>query len=92
VSPRRDREPYSPRRDDRRNRDYDRRDRDRSRSPDDRDRDRDMKEGRDRDDEIKHDGPNGDDRKGLFSPIPKKLCWPSPLSRMVNYLDLMSIR
>jgi len=27
-----------------------------------------MKEGRDRDDEIKHEGPNGDDRKGPLFP------------------------
>ncbi|KAL1625021.1 hypothetical protein SLS54_003748 [Diplodia seriata] len=40
---------YSPRKDDRRDRDYDRRDRDRSRSPD--DRDRDMKDIRDREEE-----------------------------------------
>jgi len=59
---------YSPRKDDRRERDYDRRDRTRSRSPDDRDRerdrerDRDVKDERDRDD-IRENGANGDDRK-----------------------------
>jgi len=52
---------YSPRKDERRDRDYDRRDRDRSRSPDDRDRDRDMKDV-DRE-EVRENGTNGDDRK-----------------------------
>ncbi|MCJ1358055.1 MAG: hypothetical protein MMC33_008053 [Icmadophila ericetorum] len=75
-SPRRGRTPsprrgrggdYSPRKDDRRDRDYDRRDRDRSRSPD--DRDREMKDVRDRrDDEDRENGTNGDDRKD--SPVP----------------------
>ncbi|KAI9893253.1 MAG: hypothetical protein M1814_000381 [Vezdaea aestivalis] len=53
---RRSRGGYSPRKDDRRERDYDRRDRDRSRSPD--DRDREMKD-------VRHDeiGTNGDGRK-----------------------------
>lgn len=67
--PRRGRGDYSPRKDDRRDRDYDRRDRDRSRSPD--DRDRDMKDVRDRDDDRERErdrdrenGTNGDDRKG----------------------------
>ncbi|PSN64546.1 hypothetical protein BS50DRAFT_602197 [Corynespora cassiicola Philippines] len=58
TSPRRGRGDYSPRKDDRRerdyddrrDRDYDRRDRDRSRSPDG-DRDREMKDVRDRDDD-----------------------------------------
>lgn len=66
-SPRRGRSDYSPRKDDRRDRDYDRRDRDRSRSPDDRDRDskeeRDRDRDRDRDREDSRDAPNGDDRK-----------------------------
>jgi len=62
--PRRGRGGYSPRKDDRRERDYDRRDRDRSRSPD--DRDREMKDVRDREDERERDrenGANGEDRK-----------------------------
>ncbi|KAF2478290.1 uncharacterized protein BDR25DRAFT_321336 [Lindgomyces ingoldianus] len=77
--PRRGRGDYSPRKDDRRERDYDRRDRDRSRSPDDRDRDRDreMKDvvrdddrerdrDRDRDRERERErenGANGEERK-----------------------------
>ncbi|KAH7064461.1 hypothetical protein BKA63DRAFT_586390 [Paraphoma chrysanthemicola] len=48
TSPRRDREAFSPRKDDRRERDYDRRDRDRSRSPN---GDREMKDVRDRDED-----------------------------------------
>jgi len=68
-SPRRGRGDYSPRKDDRRDRDYDRRDRDRSRSPD--DRDRDLKDDRDRRDEDRENGTNGDDRKvPLDSPTP----------------------
>jgi len=57
---------YSPRKDDRRDRDYDRRDRSRSRTPDDRDRsprrdrDHEMKDVRDRDD--RENGANGDER------------------------------
>ncbi|KIW69269.1 hypothetical protein PV04_05153 [Phialophora macrospora] len=71
---------YSPRKDDRRDRDRDdRRDRDRdyddrrrSRSPvdRDRDRDRDMKDDRDRRDDDRDAGANGDDRKALDSPPP----------------------
>lgn len=63
--PRRGRGDYSPRKDDRRDRDYDRdrRDRDRSRSPE--DRDTEMKDDRD---EIRENGTNGDDRKE--SPLP----------------------
>jgi hypothetical protein len=50
---------YSPRKDDRRERDYDRRDRgDRSRSPD--DRDREIKDDRD---DVRENGTNGEDRK-----------------------------
>lgn len=61
--PRRGRGDYSPRKDDRRERDYDRRDRDRSRSPD--DRDREMKDVRDRhEDDDRENGTNGEDRKG----------------------------
>ncbi|KAG0652368.1 60S ribosomal L18-B [Hyphodiscus hymeniophilus] len=61
-SPRRSRGgDFSPRKDDRRDRDYDRRDRDRSRSPD--DRDRDVK--RDDDREERENGTNGEDRKGI---------------------------
>jgi hypothetical protein len=68
---------YSPRKDERRERDYDRRDRgDRSRSPDDRSvrapqkiininllptRDREMKDERD---DVRENGTNGEDRKG----------------------------
>ncbi|OAK99450.1 RNA-binding domain-containing protein [Phaeosphaeriaceae sp. SRC1lsM3a] len=48
TSPRREREAFSPRKDDRRERDYERRDRDRSRSPN---GDREMKDVRDRDDD-----------------------------------------
>ncbi|KAH8726401.1 hypothetical protein GQ44DRAFT_771176 [Phaeosphaeriaceae sp. PMI808] len=48
TSPRREREGFSPRKEDRRERDYDRRDRDRSRSPN---GDREMKDVRDRDEE-----------------------------------------
>ncbi|KAG6991131.1 pre-mRNA-splicing factor srp1 [Physcia stellaris] len=69
--PRRSRADYSPRKDDRRERDYDRRDRDRdlrSRSPE--DRDREMKDVRDRRDDDDRE-PNGDDRKvDIQSPIP----------------------
>ena len=66
--PRRGRGDYSPRKDDRRERDYDRRDRDRSRSPD--DRDRDMKDVRDREDD-RENGTNGDDRKSMPpEPVP----------------------
>ncbi|KAI9818310.1 MAG: hypothetical protein M1832_004428 [Thelocarpon impressellum] len=58
---------YSPRKDDRRERDFDRRDRDRSRSPDDRDRES-------KDEPEKHEerenGMNGDDRKATESPPP----------------------
>jgi len=65
--PRRGRGDYSPRKDDRRDRDYERRDRDRSRSPD--DRDREMKDER-RDDD-RENGTNGDDRKvSMDSPPP----------------------
>ncbi|KAJ2903538.1 hypothetical protein MKZ38_009663 [Zalerion maritima] len=73
-SPRRGRGDYSPRKDDRRDRDRDydreRRDtRDRSRSPD--HRDRDPKD--DRDDRDRRDtGANGDDRKALDSPPPAR--------------------
>lgn len=64
--PRRGRGDYSPRKDDRRERDYDRRDRDRSRSPD--DRDREMKDVRDRhEDDERENGTNGEDRKGKGS-------------------------
>lgn len=58
---------YSPRKDDRRDRDYDRRDRgDRSRSPD--DRDREMKDERD---DVRENGANGEDRKvAMDSPPP----------------------
>ncbi|KAI0009891.1 hypothetical protein F4779DRAFT_340566 [Xylariaceae sp. FL0662B] len=81
-SPRRSTRDYSPRKDDRRDRerdrdyererdrDYDRerRDtRDRSRSPDPRDRDRDDRDDRDRRD----NGTNGDDRKAADSPPPQ---------------------
>ncbi|KAK4110097.1 RNA-binding domain-containing protein [Canariomyces notabilis] len=73
--PRRSTRDYSPRKDDRRDRDRDRdydRDRrdtrDRSRSPD-RDRDRDSKDDRDRDDrDRRENGANGDDRKPIDSP------------------------
>jgi len=51
----RDRDPYSPRKEDRRDRDYDRRDRDRSRSPS----DREMKDVRDREDDRDRDRENG---------------------------------
>ncbi|KAB5535070.1 hypothetical protein GE09DRAFT_1063171 [Coniochaeta sp. 2T2.1] len=67
-SPRRSTRDYSPRKDDRRDRDYDRdrRDtRDRSRSPEPRDRDRDIKDDRD---ERRENGANGDERKPLDSP------------------------
>ncbi|KAB5577587.1 hypothetical protein GE09DRAFT_1213817 [Coniochaeta sp. 2T2.1] len=67
-SPRRSTRDYSPRKDDRRDRDYDRdrRDtRDRSRSPDPRDRDRDIKDDRE---ERRENGANGDERKPLDSP------------------------
>ena len=68
--PRGSRRDYSPRKDDRRDRGYDRRDRDRSRSPDDRDRDREMKDVRDRrDDDDRENGTNGDDRKGTMRTI-----------------------
>jgi len=68
--PRRGRGDYSPRKDDRRERDYDRRDRDRerSRSPD--DRDREMKDVRDREEDREREA-NGDDRKApVESPPP----------------------
>jgi len=67
-SPRRSRGgDFSPRKDDRRDRDYDRRDRDRSRSPD--DRDRDVK--REDDNEDRENGTNGEDRKvAMDSPPP----------------------
>ncbi|MCJ1442873.1 MAG: hypothetical protein MMC23_003370 [Stictis urceolatum] len=64
--PRRGRGDYSPRKDDRRDRDYDRRDRDRSRSPD---GDREMKDVR-RDEDEHENGANGDERKPLDSPLP----------------------
>lgn len=47
-----------------------------------------MKDGRDRDDEIKHEGPNGDDRKGPFLQIPSTRAGAAPFSRMVKYFDL----
>lgn len=57
---------YSPRKDDRRDRDYDRRDRgDRSRSPD--DRDREMKDERD---DVRENGTNGEDRKATMDSPP----------------------
>ncbi|KAF4120999.1 RNA recognition motif [Geosmithia morbida] len=70
-SPRRSTREYSPRKDERRDRDYDRdsrRDRDRSRSPDTRDErdERDERDDRDR----RENGANGDDRKALDSPPP----------------------
>lgn len=75
TPPRRGRADYSPRKEDRRERDYDRRDRggdrDRSRSPDDRGRDRDEPKDvaiKDRDDEPEHEpaenGTNGAETKG----------------------------
>ncbi|KAF2083663.1 hypothetical protein K490DRAFT_51100 [Saccharata proteae CBS 121410] len=68
--PRRGRGDYSPRKDDRRERDYDRRDRDRSRSPD--DRDREMKDVRDREEEEpereREERPNGEERKAESPP------------------------
>lgn len=69
-SPRRSRGgDYSPRKDDRRDRDYERRDRDRSRSPE--DREREVKEERDRD-EGRDNGTNGEDRKvAMESPPPQ---------------------
>ncbi|EQB48538.1 Pre-mRNA-splicing factor srp1 [Colletotrichum fructicola] len=71
-SPRRSTRDYSPRKDDRRDRDRDydreRRDtRDRSRSPD--RRDRDAKDDRDERDH-RENGTNGDDRKAIDSPPP----------------------
>ncbi|KIW69270.1 hypothetical protein, variant [Phialophora macrospora] len=79
---------YSPRKDDRRDRDRDdRRDRDRdyddrrrSRSPvdRDRDRDRDMKDDRDRRDDDRDAGANGDDRKGMME-IDSEGAWPNQL-------------
>ncbi|KAK2861277.1 hypothetical protein FQN49_004363 [Arthroderma sp. PD_2] len=75
-SPRRGRADYSPRKEDRRDRDFDRRDRDRSRSPDDRERererDRDTRDDRDRRDGERENGTtNGDERKvPLDSPTP----------------------
>ncbi|KAK8032924.1 hypothetical protein PG991_002322 [Apiospora marii] len=80
-SPRRSTREYSPKKEDRRERDYDRSDRDRdydrerrdtrdrSRSPDPRDRDRDSKDDRD-DRDRRENGTNGDDRKALDSPPP----------------------
>jgi hypothetical protein len=58
---------YSPRKDDRRERDEYRRERTRSRSPNDRERDgdREMKDARDP--ETRENGANGDDRKGISS-------------------------
>ncbi|KAK9418625.1 putative RRM domain-containing protein [Seiridium unicorne] len=79
-SPRRSTRDYSPRKDDRRDRDRDydrdsRRDtRDRSRSPDPRtnsDRDRDSKDERD-DRDRRDNGTNGDDRKPVDSPPPRE--------------------
>ncbi|KAJ5041061.1 uncharacterized protein L3040_005618 [Drepanopeziza brunnea f. sp. 'multigermtubi'] len=66
-SPRRSRGgDYSPRKDDRRDREYERRDRDRSRSPD-ADRDREVKE--EREEAGRENGTNGEDRKvALESP------------------------
>ncbi|OAX81078.1 hypothetical protein ACJ72_04582 [Emergomyces africanus] len=74
-SPRRARGEFSPRKDERRDRDYERRDRDRSRSPEDRDRerdrDRDMKDDRDRREDDRENGTTSDDRKvPLDSPTP----------------------
>ncbi|KAL0257819.1 hypothetical protein SLS55_006984 [Diplodia seriata] len=74
--PRRSRGDYSPRKDDRRDRDYDRRDRDRSRSPD--DRDRDMKDIRDREEEDRdrererdrENGTNGGEKREETPPPP----------------------
>ncbi|PKX98571.1 RNA-binding protein [Aspergillus novofumigatus IBT 16806] len=80
-SPRRSRGDYSPRKDeryerdyDRHDRDYDQRSRDRSRSPD--ERDRDVKEDRERRDdererreEDRENGPNGEDRKAPLDPL-----------------------
>ncbi|CZS88065.1 related to mRNA splicing factor [Rhynchosporium graminicola] len=65
-SPRRSgRGDYSPRKDERRDRDYERRDRgDRSRSPE--DRDREVKEEREQED-VHENGTNVDDRKGDFT-------------------------
>ncbi|KAB2575479.1 Pre-mRNA-splicing factor srp1 [Lasiodiplodia hormozganensis] len=74
TPPRRSRGDYSPRKDDRRERDYDRRDRDRSRSPD--DRDRDMKDIRDREEEDRdrerdrENGTNGGDKREETPPPP----------------------
>ncbi|KAL1633499.1 hypothetical protein SLS56_002884 [Neofusicoccum ribis] len=74
TPPRRSRGDYSPRKDDRRDRDYDRRDRDRSRSPD--DRDRDMKDIRDRDEEDpvrerdRENGTNGGEKREETPPPP----------------------
>jgi len=67
VSPRHSRRgDYSPRKDSRRDRDYDRRDRDRSRTPEDRDR-----ETKDERDDVRENGTNGEDRKvALESPPP----------------------
>jgi len=56
----------SPRKDDRRDRDYERRDRgDRSRTPDDRDR-----EAKDEREDGRENGTNGEDRKVVDSPAP----------------------
>ncbi|KAH6985612.1 hypothetical protein BKA56DRAFT_669883 [Ilyonectria sp. MPI-CAGE-AT-0026] len=74
-SPRRSTREYSPRKDERRDRDRDydreggRRDRDRSRSPDHRDRERDSKDDRD-DRERRENGTNGEERKPQDSPPP----------------------
>ncbi|KAJ9611222.1 hypothetical protein H2200_004405 [Cladophialophora chaetospira] len=86
TSPRR--RDFSPRKDDRRDRDRDdRRDRDRdyddrrrSRSPADRDRDRDrdMKDDRDRRDDDRDMGANGDDRKGMMEIDSEALDSPPP--------------
>ncbi|KAK0708409.1 hypothetical protein B0H67DRAFT_556900 [Lasiosphaeris hirsuta] len=78
-SPRRSTRDYSPRKDDRRDRDRDydreRRDtRDRSRSPD-RERDRDIKDDRDRDRDDRdrrENGANGDDRKAMVIDSPER--------------------
>ncbi|KAF2147137.1 uncharacterized protein K452DRAFT_217081 [Aplosporella prunicola CBS 121167] len=70
TPPRRGRGDYSPRKDDRRERDYDRRDRDRSRSPD--DRDRDMKDVRDREEEDREreNGAPAEEPRKVESPPP----------------------
>lgn len=77
TSPRRDRGgAFSPRKDDRRERDYERRDRDRSRSPDgdremkdvrDRDEERGDRGDRERDDRRERDAPAAEERKSETS-------------------------